>query len=512
MIAQWRYLGICWDLFWLVSAGWLAYAIRGYQAPSDVTLPVSNPYLLASAAIGLVLWHLLNIKRRSFRLATQQDGHRLGLIAIAAPVLGLLVSFLFNAGESLPRSIPILHAGLLLAGLMGIRLAGRTTWHFKRAPKPADDSLARRARAQSTWLVGDGPGIAAFLKARQFVHLLEARNLKIFCTDPRLVGLTIRGKLIAHHAPVLAQLAGDLHHWRGNSSPLASDPASPQPPLVIAVPSGAHTGSLRATIAAWPGPVRYFGIADAAAEIDDHAGLDAGLRLHGRAFNLPAATLAYLPLKRLMDVAAALVLLALTAAPFWLATVGVRLVLGNPVFFWQWRPGRHGRGFKLIKLRSMRNPVSAQGKVLSDEERLGRFGSFLRRSRLDEVPQLWSILIGEMSLIGPRPLIQQQQRPDSRRLLLRPGLTGWAQVNGGQLLSADDKEDLDVWYVDRAGLLLDLKIMLLTVRAVLWGDKVPDGRGAKANPLAGSELSNTGYDPVQPRGSSPASNDTGPRQ
>jgi lipopolysaccharide/colanic/teichoic acid biosynthesis glycosyltransferase len=164
----------------------------------------------------------------------------------------------------------------------------------------------------------------------------------------------------------------------------------------------------------------------------------------------------------------ALVLLAPVLA---IVALAVRLFLGTPVFFRQVRPGLGGRPFELVKFRSMLDAHDRDGRPLRDAERLTRFGRLLRSTSLDELPELWNVLKGEMSLVGPRPLLIQylvRYSPEqARRHEVPPGLTGWSQVNGRNALSWDEKFALDVWYVDHRNLLLDIKILFMTVGQVL---------------------------------------------
>lgn len=149
----------------------------------------------------------------------------------------------------------------------------------------------------------------------------------------------------------------------------------------------------------------------------------------------------------------------------------VRFFLGSPVLFRQKRPGLHGRPFQLIKFRTMTNGRDEYGAYLSDEQRLTPFGKFLRRTSLDELPELINILMGDMVFVGPRPLLMQYlplySPEQARRHEVKPGLTGWAQVHGRNSLSWEEKFDLDVWYVDHRGILLDLRILWLTLLTVI---------------------------------------------
>ncbi|WP_339651662.1 sugar transferase [Halopseudomonas pelagia] len=150
--------------------------------------------------------------------------------------------------------------------------------------------------------------------------------------------------------------------------------------------------------------------------------------------------------------------------------------MGSPVLFKQVRPGRDGKPFEMVKFRTMKDAIDAQGNPLPDSERLTPFGQFLRSSSLDELPELWNVLRGDMSLVGPRPLLMEYlplYSPEQyRRHDVRPGVTGWAQINGRNTLSWEDKFDLDVWYVENRSLWLDIKILFLTVKKVVVRDGI----------------------------------------
>jgi sugar transferase EpsL len=171
-------------------------------------------------------------------------------------------------------------------------------------------------------------------------------------------------------------------------------------------------------------------------------------------------------MKRLVDLVLAVVALTVLAVPLLAIALAIRLDLGKPVLFAQLRPGRHGVPFRLVKFRTMREAVDRDGRPLPDEERLTRLGRALRAASLDELPELWNVLRGEMSLVGPRPLLMEYlplYTPEqARRHEVPPGITGWAQVNGRNALSWEQKFELDVWYVDHASLWLDVKILALT--------------------------------------------------
>jgi lipopolysaccharide/colanic/teichoic acid biosynthesis glycosyltransferase len=176
-------------------------------------------------------------------------------------------------------------------------------------------------------------------------------------------------------------------------------------------------------------------------------------------------------LKRLFDTFAAAFGLVILAPVILIVAWQVKRKLGPPVLFRQTRPGLDGKPFEMIKFRSMRDAYDSESKLLPDSERLTSFGRFLRSSSLDELPGLWNVLRGDMSIVGPRPLrtdyLPLYNDHQARRHEVRPGVTGWAQINGRNSISWEEKFDLDVWYVDNRSLLFDLRIVFLTVKKVL---------------------------------------------
>jgi len=187
--------------------------------------------------------------------------------------------------------------------------------------------------------------------------------------------------------------------------------------------------------------------------------------------------------KRILDLALTLPVLIILLPIFVVTAILVRVQLGSPVFFRQIRPGFHEKLFAIIKFRTMTNARDANGNLLPDAKRLTRFGFFLRKTSIDELPELWNVITGDLSLVGPRPLlVEYLNRYNSmqhRRHDAKPGITGWAQVNGRQDLKLSQRIELDIWYVENQSLLLDLKILFKSVAVVFKAKGIQPGQGPR---------------------------------
>ena len=192
----------------------------------------------------------------------------------------------------------------------------------------------------------------------------------------------------------------------------------------------------------------------------------------------------YLGFKRTFDIVGAVVLILLLLRLLVVIVITVFLDVGSPVLFWQQRAGRGGRELQVYKFRTLRPPFDQKGQRVPEEQRTSWVGRLLRLIRIDELPQLLNVLVGDMSLIGPRPLLPRDQPPNSApRLTVRPGITGWAQVNGGTLLSPTEKNALDVWYLRNVSLWLDLRIIGLTFFRLVKSDQRCEKALAQARDL-----------------------------
>lgn len=196
-------------------------------------------------------------------------------------------------------------------------------------------------------------------------------------------------------------------------------------------------------------------------------------------------------LKRLFDIAASAAALIILSPVLLVVMLLVRIKLGSPIFFTQVRPGLHGKPFKMVKFRTMTDERDEKGELLPDAVRLTKFGQFLRSTSLDELPELWNVLKGDMSLVGPRPLLMEYlslyNAEQKRRHEVRPGITGWAQVNGRNTVDWPERFQLDVWYVDNHNLWLDIKVLFATVKKVLVRDGIAAEGEATMSKFTGNQ-------------------------
>ena len=197
-------------------------------------------------------------------------------------------------------------------------------------------------------------------------------------------------------------------------------------------------------------------------------------------------------LKRLLDIIIASIALILLSPLYFIVARKVKKNLGSPVLFRQVRPGLYGKPFEMIKFRSMKDAVDAQGNPLPDSERLTPFGKMLRATSLDEMPELWNVIKGDMSVVGPRPLLMEYlplyNTEQAKRQNVRPGMTGHAQVNGRNAISWEEKFKLDTWYVENQSTVLDFKIMLKTVQKVIAKDDINADGEATMTKFTGTKL------------------------
>ncbi len=446
-------------------------------------VPVSRliaflPYLLATVTMGLAVFPVAGLNRAVWRFSSAGDYLRVAA-AVAATIAGAVgLGFAYNRLDGVARSLPVLQFLTGTAFLTGARVAHRLA-HELRHHRKASAAFLRpdsaETPAQTVLIVGISRLAEAYLQAA--AEFAPGR-----VNIAGLAGRTDRhaGRLVATH-PILGRPEDlgaildklEVHGVMVDRILVAAafNSLSVQAQEALLLAERTRSIELRFLAEEWglglesPGPARRDGDEKPMASFEISAPLLDRI-----------AQRRYWAAKRAIDGLGAVSLLLLLS-PFMLITaLAVAASVGSPVLFWQQRPGLGGWPFRLYKFRTMRAAHTSSGRKLSDRERVSRLGNVLRRLRLDELPQLFNILRGDMSFVGPRPLLPHDQSEAYRaRLLVRPGLTGWAQIMGGREIAPAEKAALDIWYVCNASLFLDLKIALKTVPLVLFGERISAG-------------------------------------
>jgi lipopolysaccharide/colanic/teichoic acid biosynthesis glycosyltransferase len=439
------------------------------------------PYFICTVIAASIVLPAFGVNRAVWRFSAMPDYLRIAAAMLVIVIANVAMSFAYDRLDPAPRALPFLQFDVALILLLAARVVYRQHHLGRRLRRQGMTPLnvVDEPATQTVLLIGLSPLTEAYLQSLAEFAPGRMKVVGILGRSDRHVG-----RLVASHKVLGLPEHLDRVLLELSIKGLTVDR------IVVTAPATALSPAARELIESTREAgveVRYMG-EDLGLELSPAPSALAGARAAKAAtegaveFKLETREIAslkrrsYWRVKRALDIAGALLLL-IAASPL-LIGVGLAVIgsVGWPLVFWQQRPGLGGRPFRLLKFRSMRGGVGADGRQLSDDERVSAVGNFLRRSRLDELPQLFNILRGDMSFIGPRPLLPRDQDDAHRaRLLVRPGLTGWAQVVGGRAISAADKAALDVWYVRHANLQLDLAILMRTVPMLLVGERTSEG-------------------------------------
>jgi lipopolysaccharide/colanic/teichoic acid biosynthesis glycosyltransferase len=436
---------VCWALVSPFLALYLGEAlVLTQQSWSMVAL-----YCALSSGFAIIAFLAFRLQDGITQHFSAHDALDVAEAVLVAELMTCGFLFTLTRLDGIPRSIPLYH-GLLLAG--GLILARITT----RISLSEDHGIDYHSRRERVILIG------ANRLATAFIRLLGAyapnRQSVVAVLDEKaaMVGRALGGVQVLGSPQELEAIVGEfaIHGIQvdrviiAGESDLISSAALHDVERVckkrhIAISFLPRMLGLTQQGAAKAPAVA---LAQPAPEFADARGL-------------------YLRLKRLVDVVGSVALLVLLLPIFLIATALVRFDLGSPVLFWQERTGWRGRPFLIYKYRTLRAPFDDGGEPAAGDRQPSGIGRFLRATRIDELPQLINVLLGDMSLVGPRPLLPEDQPSNTAlRLSVRPGITGWAQVNGAKLVTKDEKEKFDEWYVRNASLWFDLKIVLMTLK------------------------------------------------
>ena len=467
-----HYFALAIDLGWVALSAILAVVIRDNFVPYESHLEAAAAYTAIAVAASTIVFAIAGSHKTLWAYTSLHDVLRVIAAVTVALLLSVFVSFVLSRLEGVARSVPLIQWFLLVSAMVGTRVAVRI-WHerARRGRLPTADTSV-----QHMLIVGLSHLTELYLQS-----IAEYASKSVDIVGILSERRELRGRLLRYHKVlgtpeelprVMAQL--EVHGITLER-------------IVVMQPFEQFSRRAGEALLAVE---RGSGVrVDWMVEL---LGLAGGLgREHGSALGSsvpepqamktsPAARKVAQPplgkygyVKRAFDILGAISLSLLLAPLILFIGLLAAFDVGFPLVFWQKRPGRFGRPFKLFKFCTMRPAHDAQGNRVPDEQRSSIVGRLLRRIRLDELPQLYNVLIGEMSFVGPRPLLPVDQPVEtSARLLVRPGLTGLAQVRGARNISPEDKNALDIWYVRNASLWLDVKILLQTPVVMTRGERV----------------------------------------
>lgn len=465
----------------LIALSTLLAAIlsNNFNASPDLLRQIFPYFLLTMAPAAPAL--LASASHRSlWRFTSFADCTRLATAIAFMVLFAVLATIAFDAFDTVPRTLPVVQLLLMTGTLIGTRAAMRLR-HAIRARKRSRKQRFP-VRHETVLIVGLNEITELFLRC---ISANDGRHIQIagiVSSSDRHRGRLLRSCPILGRPEQLRTILHDLevHGIRIERIVVATQYET--------LPDEAREALLqieKTTDVRIDRLTEMLGLdetTEAANTVESSLSLDPA--------QFPSQE--YLRWKRAFDVMLAIVFAVCLAPLMLLAGIIVVCDVGYPPIFWQQRPGALGLPIRVLKFRTMGPVHDLQGRRLPDEERLSAAGRFLRRSRLDELPQILNVLAGQMSFVGPRPLLPADQSPRyAARLGLRPGLTGWAQIKGGRHLSIHDKAALDLWYVKHASFPLDLAILIGTLRTVLFGERIDP----QAIRLAWQEL---GCDPAKP--------------
>ena len=443
-----------WDLFWALISPVLALYLRDADIVFRADWTAIGYYWSLSAGFALLAFFALRLQDGMTRLFSVHEALDIAEAVLFAELMTCGALFTLTRLEGIPRSMPLIHGLVLLTGLVAARLVLRIAH--------AEDSQSQdyHCRRERIILIG------ANRLASSYIQLLKAyapqRQPVIAVLDDHaaMTGRAIAGVQVFGAPYELDSIITEFaNHGVGTDRVVIAGEADFLSPSVLhEVERICQKRQIELCFLP-----RMMGITEWKAS---EAVVPAKPVQAEPCFAVPS----FFRIKRCIDVVGSLIMIVLLLPLFMVAGLLVLFDVGPPVLFWQERLGWKGRSFLIYKFRTLRAPFDADGKPSLLGREPSAIGQCLRATRIDELPQLLNVLLGDMSLIGPRPLLPQDQPSNtSIRLSVRPGITGWAQVNGAKLVTKEEKEKLDEWYIRRASLRMDLQILSLTLRLMLRG-------------------------------------------
>jgi lipopolysaccharide/colanic/teichoic acid biosynthesis glycosyltransferase len=446
-----------WDLLWTLTCPGLALYLRD---PSLIFNLLNADwgvvyYWLLSAGFSILALFAFRLQDGMTRYFSVHEALDIAEAVLFAELMTFAALFTLTHLDGIPRSMPLIHGLLLAVGLFAARV-------FVRIVASEDNEVADyRGRRERIILIGANRFASAFIQLLKAYAPQQQRVIAVLESDTAMIGRAISGVQVLGAPHELEAIVSEfaIHGISTDRIVIAGEVDFLSPPVLHDITRICQKRQIELTFLP-----RMIGVSErkpsaAAATIVKPV-------QSGPSVALPA----FFRLKRWIDIVGSLALLVLLFPVLLLAGLLVLVDVGTPIFFWQERLGWKGRSFLIYKFRTLRAPFDSTGNPALAGRQPSAIGRFLRATRLDELPQLLNVLFGEMSLIGPRPLLPEDQPANtSIRLSVRPGISGWAQVNGAKLVTKEEKEGLDEWYVRNASLWLDLQIIVMTIKVILKG-------------------------------------------
>jgi lipopolysaccharide/colanic/teichoic acid biosynthesis glycosyltransferase len=464
------------DIFFVALATIIAVMLRGYFDTVSDSLTNLMPYTFISVGCASAVFIVAGVDRTPWRYSSVADHMQVIVLTVLAMLLALVLTFALNRLAPVARSLPVLQGGLIVSFLITARCTARF-WHTRRIHINGNDRINELPR-ETVLVVGVNTVAEMYLLSAKEFGSQRVQVAGILAEEPSMRGRTVQQKAVLGTVEELPGILQSLEiHGVAVDRIVVATAADRLEPRSLACLFEVEKSS-NIIVQFLSERLGFDGSQRPSVPAEQKRNAVPGQRAVARVGGLidagPANSLgSFQRGKRIVDVIGATFLIFVLAPLVLLVSLVVAIDVGFPVIFWQQRPGLYGRPFKLFKFRTMSAPHDKQRKRIADDQRSSAVGQIFRRARLDELPQLYNVLVGDMSLIGPRPLLPCDQSPDyADRLSVRPGITGWAQVNGGRIISTSDKLILDMWYVQNGSWMLDLAIVFRTVKMILFGDRI----------------------------------------
>jgi lipopolysaccharide/colanic/teichoic acid biosynthesis glycosyltransferase len=443
-----------WDLTWAVGSPLLALYLRDPEIFSRTDLSAIGYYWALAAGFAILAFFAFKIHDNMTPYFSVHEAIDIVETVLFVELLTFISLFTLNHFDGIPRSIPLTHGLLLAAALFAARI-------FIRIVRSDDEAQPTYAYSgERIILIGANPVSGLFIRLLSAYAPQRQHVIALLDAEATMIGRAIAGVQVVGNAQDLEAIVKEYAiHGVTVSRVVIAGEVDFLTPIVL---HEVERICLRHRINLSFLP-RMVGLTD-------RNRTEVAVASAPKAAMPSIALPSYLRFRRPLDIIGSLVMLLLLTPLLAIAAVLVLIDVGSPVLFWQERLGWHGRSFLIYKFRTLASPFDSDGNPLVAGREPSAIGRLLRVTRIDELPQLLNVLFGDMSLIGPRPLLPEDQPENAAvRLLVRPGISGWAQVNGGKLVSKEDKEKLDEWYVRNASLWLDLCIGMMTLKFCLPG-------------------------------------------